>query len=131
MLKDYRASWDAQMEAYAKADSNGTKVPDYLTLDALAEVESDLMTMRKRGHITTGEAVLSPEVTRLDMKAKLPKATVRDCVDVSEWTPVKKDSGKKVSLPPERLTKYVMTSDMEHWGKRWMVVKFTVEGKRC
>jgi hypothetical protein len=130
VVEAYTRSWDAQTEAYKKASSAGTDLKKTTTLQALADIESDLSAMRKAGQVTTGKPVIHPKVIKVT-DAEIPKATVADCVDTTNWTLIDKASKKKVPLPSERLTKYVSTATLEKWGTKWMVTELTAQDQAC
>jgi hypothetical protein len=129
-LAAYARSWEIQTEAYAQASSKGTDLKKVATLQALADIESDLSAMRKAGQVTTGKPVIHPKVTKVT-DAKIPKATISDCVDTTKWTLIDKASKKKIPLPSERLTKYVSTATLEKWGKQWMLTELTAQERAC
>lgn len=130
VLAAYTRSWEEQTKAYAQASSDGTDLKQYTSLKALALVESDLSAMRRAGQIGTGKPVIHPKVAKVS-DAKIPKATVSDCVDSTKWTLIDKDSRKEVPLPSERLTKYVSTATLEQWGSKWMVTQLTAQDRTC
>lgn len=130
VIAAYTSSWDAQTEAYKKATSAGTDLKKSTTLQALADIEKDLSAMRRAGQVTTGKPVIHPKVVKVT-DAAIPKATVADCVDTTNWMLIDKTSKKEVPLPSERLTKYVSTATLEKWGKTWMVTKLTAQDQAC
>ncbi|WP_063820117.1 hypothetical protein [Streptomyces europaeiscabiei] len=130
VLAAYNHSWDAQIEAYAKASSAGTDLKKYTTLRALSDVESDLEAMRKAGQVTTGKPSIHPKDPKVT-DGEIPKATLTDCIDTTNWNLVEKASKKKVPLPSERLTKYVSTATLEKWGTKWMVTELTAQDQAC
>ncbi|MFI6662871.1 hypothetical protein ACIBL8_46130 [Streptomyces sp. NPDC050523] len=126
----YTRSWDAQTEAYSKASSAGTGLKKNTTFKALADIEKDLAVMRKAGQVTTGKPAISPKVVKVT-DAKIPTATVTDCVDTTHWVLIDKASKKPVPLPTTRLIKYVSTATLEKWGTKWMVTKLTAQEQSC
>jgi hypothetical protein len=130
VIAAYTSSWDAQTEAYSKASSSGTDLKKNTTFKALADIERDLTAMRKAGQVTTGKPVIDPKVVKVT-DAKVPTATVADCVDTTNWILIDKASKKKVPLPTTRLTKYVSTATLEKWGTKWMVTKLTAQEQAC
>ncbi|MGW0825229.1 hypothetical protein [Streptomyces sp. NPDC002845] len=130
VIAAYTSSWDAQTEAYKKASSAGTGLKKSTTLQALADIENDLSAMRQAGQVTTGNPVIHPKVVKVT-DAEIPKATIADCVDTTNWTLIDKTSKKEVPLPSERLTKYVSTATLEKWGTKWMVTKLTAQDQAC
>ncbi|MFC0843545.1 hypothetical protein ACFH04_07325 [Streptomyces noboritoensis] len=130
IIAAYSGSWDAQAEAYSKASSAGTNLQKNTTFKALADVESDLVAMRKAGQVTTGRPVIRPRVVTVT-HGRVPTATVVDCVDTTNWTLVDKASKRKVPLPTTRLITYVSTATLEQWGTTWMVTKLTAQEQSC
>ncbi|MGW7824645.1 hypothetical protein ACWGLF_42790 [Streptomyces puniciscabiei] len=130
MLAAYQSSWDAQTQAYSKASSAGTDLKKNTTLRALFDIEHDLEVMRKAGQVTTGKPVINPKVVKVTA-AKIPTATVTDCIDTTHWILTDKDSKKPVPLPTTRLLKYVSTATLEKWGMTWMVTKLTAQEQAC
>jgi hypothetical protein len=130
VLAAYTRSWDAQTEAYSKASSAGTDLKQNTTFKALADIENDLLAMRKAGQVTTGMPAIHPKVLKVT-DAKIPTATVADCVDTTNWTLIEKASKRRVPLPTTRLTKYVSTATLEKWGTKWMVTELTAQEQAC
>ncbi|MEU9412237.1 hypothetical protein AB0E08_41995 [Streptomyces sp. NPDC048281] len=130
VLAAYTSSWHAQTEAYSKASSAGTDLKKNTTLRALFDIEHDLEVMRKDGQVTTGKPVISPKVLKVTA-AKIPTATVTDCIDTTHWILTDKVTKKPVPLPTTRLIKYVSTASLEKWGKTWMVTKLTAQEQAC
>ncbi|MFM9705575.1 hypothetical protein ACKI2E_21185 [Streptomyces galilaeus] len=130
VLAAYTRSWDAKAEAYEKASSAGTDVKRYTTFKALADIERNLAAMQEAGQVATGKPVIHPTVVKVTT-AEIPKATVADCVDTTNWTLIDEDTKKKVPLPSERLIKYVSTATLEKWGTKWMVTELTAQDQGC
>ena len=130
VIAAYTRSWDAQTKAYSKASSAGTDLKKTTTFTALADIEKDLAVMRKAGQVTTGKPAISPKVVKVT-DAKIPTATVADCVDTTHWILTDKASKKPVPLPTTRLIKYVSTATLEKWGTKWMVTKLTAQEQSC
>lgn len=130
VIAAYTNSWDAKAKAYSQASSKGTDVNKYTTFQALADIERSLSAMRKAGQVTTGKPAINPKVVEV-VDAKIPKATVADCVDTTNWTLIDKASKKPVPLPSQRLVKYVSTATLEKWGTKWMVTELTAQDQDC
>lgn len=130
VIAAYTSSWDAKTAAYQKASSAGTDVKKYTTFKALADIERNLSAMKRAGQVTTGKPVIHPKVVKVT-NAEIPKATVADCVDTTNWTLIDKATKKKVPLPSERLIKYVSTATLEKWGTKWMVTELTAQDQAC
>ncbi|GAA2964612.1 hypothetical protein [Kitasatospora cinereorecta] len=131
VLASYSSMWVEQMKAYRKASPDGTKLDDYATLDALSAFERDLATMKKNGTRVTGGVGHEPEVTELDLEAKIPTATVEDCVDLSKWKAERTPSGEVIPLPTAQPLRYIATATVERWDEgRWMVTEYKPDGSR-
>lgn len=132
VLERYRESWEAQVKAHAQADSKATDLHKTTSLNALAQIESELMSMKKAGAVTVGEPKINPRVTSIKRQSGAPDvAKISDCVDISKWVLVEKESGEEIPLPSERLTKYVMHAELRKWGKSWMLVELEALEQRC
>ncbi|MFG3179845.1 hypothetical protein ACGFZC_32945 [[Kitasatospora] papulosa] len=131
VLASYTAMWVEQMKAYRKASPDGTKLDDYATLDALSAFERDLAHMKKNNTVIRGELGHEPEVTALAVDAKLPTATVEDCIDLSKWQTLDTKTNKTIPLPTAQPLRYVATATVERWDdNRWMVTEYEPDGSR-
>ncbi|MEU5958170.1 hypothetical protein [Streptomyces sp. NPDC047525] len=130
VLTVYRHYWDAQVKAYAKADPKGSGLEKVAFGKAYSKTFAELATMKGSGTVLKGKPRISPASPDVNV-AKSPKeATLRDCVDVSDWKLVKAKSGKEVPLPKERLTKFVTDVSARTVGGKWMIVEATT-GRKC
>ncbi|MFJ8770507.1 hypothetical protein [Streptomyces clavifer] len=130
VLASYSSMWVEQMKAYRVASPDGTKLDDFATLDALSAFERDLATMKKNGTRVTGGVGHEPEVTALDLEAKIPTATVEDCIDLSKWR-AERTSGEVIPLPTAQPLRYVAAATVERWDEdRWMVTAYKPDGSR-
>ncbi|MFI5634689.1 hypothetical protein ACIA8E_36145 [Streptomyces sp. NPDC051664] len=118
------------MKAYRKADAKGTDLRHYAALDALSKFELDLAHMKANSTVIKGEMGHEAEVTGIDLAAKLPKATLSDCVDLSKWRTVDTKTGKVIPLPTAQPMRYVATAKAEKWDGHWMVTDYTPDGGR-
>ncbi|MFD9789127.1 hypothetical protein ACFWXZ_34770 [[Kitasatospora] papulosa] len=126
----YTSMWVEQMKAYRVASPDGTKLDDYATLDALSAFERDLAHMKKSGTIGTGQLGHEPEVAELYMEAKIPTATVEDCIDLSKWK-AERTTGEPIPLPTAQPLRYVATATVERWdNNRWMVTAYKPDGNQ-
>ncbi|MEU1932610.1 hypothetical protein ACN6LF_002722 [[Kitasatospora] papulosa] len=131
VLASYTSMWVEQMKAYRVASPDGTKLKDFATLDALTAFERDLAHMKKNHTVIRGELGHQPEVTALDVDAKLPTATVEDCIDLSKWQTLDTKTNKPIPLPTAQPLRYVATATVERWdNNRWMVTEYQPDGTR-
>ncbi|MFD3959214.1 hypothetical protein ACFWRG_32720 [Micromonospora tulbaghiae] len=131
VLAVYRSYWDAQVKAYAKASPVDTGLDKYAFDKALGKAESELVALRLNGNVIKGEPKLSPEVTAVNLDESPKKATITDCVDVTNWKLVKEKTGEEVKLPKERLTRFVTTINARTVGDKWMIVETQQQDRSC
>ncbi|MEW2233189.1 hypothetical protein AB0886_13750 [Streptomyces sp. NPDC024062] len=130
VLASYTSMWVEQMKAYRVASPDGTKLDDFATLDALSMFERDLATMKKNNTRVTGGVGHDAEVAELDMAAKIPTATVEDCIDLSKWK-AERTTGEPIPLPTAQPLRYIATATVERWdNNRWMVTEYKPDGKQ-
>jgi hypothetical protein len=127
----YRKYWEEKVKAYAKASVQGTDLKKYAVAEAFTTAEMEVQALKTKGLVATGKPVLAPKVTSVDNNRKVPQGTLSDCTDVSDWTLVQQSSGADVTLPDDRLTKYVTKAVAEKWYGRWVIVKVTPEDRTC
>lgn len=131
LLRAYAHFWEEQIKAYSRASLNGTSLNKYATGEALARAEGDLMSLQRQKVVAGGRPVNHAVVTDLDMKSKVPRGTITDCLDVSDWTRIDTKSGNELPVPKERLTRYVTVVSSEKWGQQWMILKVSPQVKTC
>ncbi|MFD4034410.1 hypothetical protein ACFWVP_28845 [Streptomyces sp. NPDC058637] len=57
-------------------------------------------------------------VTAVDLEAKIPTATVEDCVDLSKWKAERTPSGELIPLPTEQPLRYIAIAPPSRWSDR-------------
>lgn len=114
-----------QVTAYAAADARGTNVSKYATGKALATIESNLRRLRQGGVVFTGKPKSTTTITKLTLTASPKTATVNECWDTSQWTPVDKITGNGVATDGQP-RRYNVTGTVRTTGHVWMVVEITL-----
>ncbi|WP_432003674.1 hypothetical protein [Streptomyces sioyaensis] len=128
----YQAYWKEVAKLYADRSGKSAHLKKYAASAALKNVESDAKQAHDHNRIHIGKvAVGNPTVTDLDVKSKTPRATLSSCLDISQWKVVDAKTKKPLSLPSDRLTKYVIKSEVERWPGGWRVIRDEPQGKRC
>ncbi|MEV6056456.1 hypothetical protein [Streptomyces sp. NPDC052107] len=130
VLMAYDAFWSEQVKAYARTDIKGTELKKYATKDALGRTMGDLLMMKQAGTATSGAPTHQAAITSLTLTGSVPKATLQDCLDISNWKTIKKSTGKVQPFPSNQPLRYITTAKAEKWGKQWMFTKLTPDGKR-
>ncbi|RPK55817.1 hypothetical protein [Streptomyces sp. ADI95-17] len=129
VLGSYDRMWTEQMKAYHKADEKGTDLQKYATLDALGQVRNDLARMREAGTVVRGDVEHSKtEVKSIDLSAKTPKASVKDCMDISGWQTYNTRDKRVQPMPPGQKTRYWATATAERWDGQWLITSLTPHG---
>lgn len=119
ILEAYRGYWAAKVASYA--DPKQPQDPNlavYAIDTALADAQAALFSFKSNGIIVVGEPVLRPEVGDIDLAAGT--ATIKDCVDVTDWQPYYRDSGESAAAPDQFLR--VPTSSTAYlYDGRWTI----------
>jgi hypothetical protein len=117
---------------YADPTGKSAHLDHYAASAALKNAETDAKSTHDRGLINTGDiAVTDQAVTKVDTSGKVWNATVSSCLDISRWQTVNAITKKPVSLPDNRLTKYVIVSTVEKYPEGWRVTRDEPQGKSC
>ncbi|MEU6987372.1 hypothetical protein ABZ946_28785 [Streptomyces sp. NPDC046324] len=128
VLAAYNAMTEQEAKAYAKADTNGTQLEKYATLDALGQIRVAVARMKEAGTVVRGEVGHDAKVTALDMDTKTPKATLSDCVDLSNYQTWDIRAKKAIPLPSNQPLRYVATATAEKWPTGWIVTSVNFQG---
>jgi hypothetical protein len=128
----YGAYWQEMETLYADPTGRSAHLDQYAAAAALKNAEADAKSTHDRGLINTGDvAVTNQRVTEVNATRKIPNATVSSCLDISQWQTVNAETRKPVSLPDNRLTKYVIVSTVEKYPEGWRVTSDEPQGKSC
>ncbi len=99
VLDAYARFWAEQVKAYAQGASAGTEVEKYASDKALGSTRIDLSQKRDQGVVLTGAPKHDPQVEALDAASSPNVATIRDCLDITDWKPVNKATGQPLKAP--------------------------------
>ncbi|MFF9705435.1 hypothetical protein [Streptomyces griseofuscus] len=128
VLAVYNHMTTEQAKAYSQASAKRTALEKYATLDALSKIDLDLYRMKEAGTVVRGKVGHDAKVTDLDMTAKSPKASLADCIDLSEYQTYDTRAKKVIPLPRNQPLRYVATATAERWKGRWMVTDINTQG---
>ncbi|MFF0142605.1 hypothetical protein ACFYRN_40010 [Streptomyces sp. NPDC005227] len=132
VLAVYTHYREEQAKAYAKASVSGTDIEKYATTEALGKVTRDVLSLRTAGNAASGAPVShNTEIAALKTDGPIPKATIKDCLDVTNWGVVNKKTGKALPTPKGQLKKHVNDVTLEKWGNRWLVRTDTAKPIAC
>ncbi|MEU0031759.1 hypothetical protein [Streptomyces sp. NPDC006335] len=128
----YGAYWQEMEKLYADPTGKSAHLDQYAASAALKNAEADAKRAHDRGRIYTGSVALTEQtVTKVDASGRIPNATVSSCLDISKWRRVDAKTKKPVSLPANRLTKYLIVSTVEKYPGGWRVTRDEPQGKSC
>lgn len=128
----YRGYWQEMEKLYADESGAGANLKKYAASAALKNATADAERAHDHGRVYSGGvSIVNPAVTDYDAKGKIPNATVSSCLDISKWQPVDADTKKPVTLPSNRLTKYLIVSTLEKWPEGWRVIRDEPQDKPC
>ncbi|WP_240509382.1 secreted protein/lipoprotein [Streptomyces agglomeratus] len=132
VISTYKAYWQEMEKLYADRSGKDAELKKYAAALALIRAEADARRAHDENLIHTGQVTVgTPTVTKLDIDRKVPNATISSCLDISHWDVVDTGTKKPVSLPSNRLTKYVIVSTVERWPEGWRVIKDEPQDKPC
>ncbi|MGW1533872.1 hypothetical protein [Streptomyces aureus] len=128
----YEAYWREMEKLYADPTGRKAHLDRYAASAALKNAEADAKRAHTHGRIYTGRVALTDQtVIRADAEGEIPNATVSSCLDISKWQTIDAETKKPVSLPANRLTKYLIVSTVEKYPGGWRVTSDEPQGKSC
>ncbi|MEV4617031.1 hypothetical protein AB0K43_31200 [Kitasatospora sp. NPDC049258] len=123
VLDAYANFWTEQVKAHVQGTGEGTDLEKYATDKALGDVRISVVKFRDLGVTFTGAPTHTPEVVAIDTASTPKTATIHDCLDVTNWTPVDKATGK-----PKKVTnrlRYVLEYTARTVGPDWKMIDVT------
>lgn len=131
-IATYGAYWQEMEKLYADPSGTSAQLDQYAASAALKNAETDAKSTHERGLINVGDvAATNPTATKVDTSGKVPNVMISSCLDISRWQTVNAKTKKAVSLPDNRLTKYMIVSAVEKYPQGWRVTKDEPQGKSC
>ncbi|MEU6610266.1 hypothetical protein ABZ922_35360 [Streptomyces shenzhenensis] len=128
----YAAYWQEMEKLYAGPAGKSAHLDQYAASTALKNAEADAKRLHDRGRINTGRVTLTDQaVAKAELTARVPNVTLSSCLDVSKWQTVDAKTKKPVSLPDNRLTKFLIVSTVEEYPEGWRVTRDDPQGKSC
>lgn len=132
LLSVYAHYRKEQAAAYAQGKAEGTDVRKYATAEAYGKVMGDLLNLRRAGNLGKGAPTSrDPQVVGLNLSAKTPQATLKDCLDVTDWKVVNRKTGAEQPSPKGALKRHINDVKLEKWGKKWFVVSDEAKATGC
>ncbi|MFF0738959.1 hypothetical protein ACFYVL_01035 [Streptomyces sp. NPDC004111] len=130
-LTAYRAMWVERRKAYGKADAKGTGLAKYATDGALSRFRQDLADLRREHTVVRGEVGHDAKVALFDEHGTSPAVTVEDCVDLSKWQTLSRQTSRPVPSPSGQLRRYRVTATVEERPSGWTVTDYVPHETRA
>jgi hypothetical protein len=127
-LEVYREFWAAVTEARSIPDATLPALSRYGSGTALTNEQEFLIALEREGVAYEGEPELVPEVTATET-SPIPAVTVTDCIDSSDWRPIRLDTGESAAAPGQEQRFYTV-SRVERFDDDWFVVEVETDRSR-
>jgi len=128
-LAAYNGFREAYVAASATADANSPDLAKYAIDPALAQLKYDLFQMNRQGLVTTGRPAWSPRVTSVNLTARPQSVEIKDCLDITNWHTVHKDTGKPAEAPGQAQRFVVTAQAVLTDDGRWLIRQTTADRK--
>ncbi|WP_327682924.1 hypothetical protein [Kitasatospora sp. NBC_00458] len=129
VLSAYQNWWQAQVEAYGRTDSDGSRLETFSSGKALTDALVNLKQLHDAKLVMIGGPRNSPVVKAVDLTTDPNTAVIEDCLDVSGWHQAD-PATRAVKDPPDRLARYVATVSLRQFETRWLIHEFKREVQR-
>jgi hypothetical protein len=127
-LKAYDRFWLAVTKARSIPDATLPALSRFGSGTALTNEQEFLLGLEREGVAYEGEPALDPQVTQVESQP-LPAVTITDCIDSSDWRPVRLDTGESAAAPGQEKRFYTV-SRVERFDKKWLVVEVATDRSR-
>lgn len=128
----YLSYWRETEKRYADKTDKAGDLKKYAASAALSQVERDTERMRRRNTVALGSVTVgNPTAVGADIDRRIPHVVISSCLDISQWHVLDADTKKPVTLPKERLLRYVIKATVEKWPEGWRVIRDEPQGKKC
>lgn len=127
-LETYEQYWDAVIEARSVPDPRSPELERYAGDTALANEQSFLLFLEEQGVRYEGEPTQDPEVVNVQL-GEIPVVRIEDCIDSTEWLPVRIDTGESAAAPDQNL-RVPNRATVERIGDQWLVTELEADRDR-
>jgi hypothetical protein len=127
-LETYQQYWDAVIEARSVPDPRSPELERYAGDTALANEQSFLLFLEEQGVRYEGQPTQDPEVVNVEL-GENPVVRIEDCIDSTEWLPVRIDTGESASAPDQNL-RVPNRATVEQIGDQWLVTELEADRDR-
>jgi hypothetical protein len=127
-LEAYEQYWDAVIEARSVPDPRSQELERYAGDTALANEQSFLLFLEEQGVRYRGQPTQEPEVVDVQL-GESPVVRIEDCIDSTEWLPVRIDTGESAAAPDQNL-RVPNRATVEQIGDQWLVTELEADRDR-
>ena len=127
-LEAYEQYWDAVIEARSVPDPRSPELERYAGDTALANEQSFLLFLEEQGVRYEGQPTQDPEVVDVQL-GEIPVVRIEDCIDSTEWLPVRIDTGESAAAPDQNL-RVPNRATVEQIGDQWLVTELEADRDR-
>ena len=117
--------WSEQVKAFTSGSLTDVRLETFAGDKALSDIKSAAVYYQDNNLVLKGEPKLAPEITALDLSTAPNRATVRDCVDTTDFLPYDKATGQPAKLTDAN-RRHVQTSVLRIYDGRWVVMESTL-----
>lgn len=128
----YLSHWREMEKHYADKAGKAGNLKQYAAAAALSQAELDAKSLHQRNLIMSGNVMVqNPTATETDINRKIPHVILSSCLDISHWQTVDAGTKKPVTMPANRLTRYIIKTTIERWPEGWRVIRDEPQGQKC
>ena len=120
VLAAYRGFSEAVGRAERHPKRSPSALKQFATDKALANALATIALYRQQGIVVQGQAKHDPEVVALTLSGDPGRATIRDCVDITNVRAIYRETGKS-ALAPNQSKQHVATAQAVTVNGRWMI----------
>ncbi|WP_371523307.1 hypothetical protein [Kitasatospora sp. NBC_01300] len=125
-LAAYQGMWAVTVKAYNAASLDGVDDLETYTRDkALANIKVAVAYYQKNNLVVKGKPQLAPQVQAVDLASTPPRATIRDCVDTSNFLPVNKTTGQ--ASETDGVHRHVFNSVAQRVDGKWLIGESAID----
>lgn len=126
VLSSYQKMWTATEKVYASGSYQGVNLNLYLQDKALENVKLTEAYLQQNGIVIPGQPKLAPTVTAINLGAQPPTATIKDCVDSTNFVGVYKVTNKPVQTADNN-RRHVNTFTAQKYGDQWYFTNSVID----
>lgn len=121
MLAAYNGFREQYVAAAATANFDDKVLRSYIADPLLTKTMYSLRLQSEQGIVYRGRPAWTAAISTINVAKRPYTATISDCFDNGDWTPIYKSSGKAVPTPAQA-RRYRVTSTAKYYDNgRWLI----------